>query len=120
MTCSSTMLLALIRIRSVLGRFLEHARIFAFANEEDPEVYIGSADLMHRNLDRRVEALVQVTDPEARTELDRVLALSMSDETESFELHPDGTWTRRRSSDNQPLVNLQEALLRRIVGASGK
>jgi polyphosphate kinase len=109
-----------IRVRSILGRFLEHSRVFRFGNNGSTEFWIGSADLMHRNLDRRVEALVQVTDPEARTELDRVLALSMSDETESFELHPDGTWTRRRSSDNQPLVNLQEALLRRIVGASGK
>ncbi|WP_442935245.1 RNA degradosome polyphosphate kinase [Micromonospora sp. CPCC 206061] len=109
-----------IRVRSILGRFLEHSRVFRFGNNGSTEFWIGSADLMHRNLDRRVEALVQVTDPEARAELDRVLALSMSDETESFELHPDGTWTRRRSSDNQPLVNLQEALLRRIVGVSGK
>ncbi|GLH96124.1 polyphosphate kinase [Phytohabitans aurantiacus] len=109
-----------IRVRSILGRFLEHSRVFRFGNNGSTEFWIGSADLMHRNLDRRVEALVQVTDPEARAELDRVLALSMSDETESFELHPDGTWTRRRSSDNLPLVNLQEALLRRIVGPSGK
>ncbi|MCW6009143.1 RNA degradosome polyphosphate kinase [Micromonospora sp. CPCC 205371] len=109
-----------IRVRSILGRFLEHSRVFRFGNNGSSEFWIGSADLMHRNLDRRVEALVQVTDAEARAELDKVLALAMGDETESFELHPDGTWTRRRSSDNQPLVNLQEGLLRRIVGASGK
>ena len=52
-----------ITVRSILGRYLEHSRIFAFQNDGDPQVYIGSADMMHRNLDRRVEALVRVTDP---------------------------------------------------------
>ncbi|MEJ3744211.1 RNA degradosome polyphosphate kinase [Actinomycetes bacterium KLBMP 9797] len=109
-----------IRVRSILGRFLEHSRVFRFGNAGSPEVWIGSADLMHRNLDRRIEALVQVTDATACAELERVLTFSMSDQCEAFELRPDGTWHRRRSSDNEPLVHLQEALLRRIVGRSGK
>ena len=68
---------------------------------------------MHRNLDRRVEALVQVTDPVAREELDRVIRMSMSDECEAFVLQPDGTWIRRQGE-----THLQEALLRRVLGAS--
>ncbi|MDQ7909139.1 RNA degradosome polyphosphate kinase [Phytohabitans sp. ZYX-F-186] len=102
-----------IRVRSILGRFLEHSRIFRFGNNGSTEFWIGSADLMHRNLDRRVEALVQVTDPTARDELDQVIALSMSDECEAFELQPDGTWIRRHGE-----THLQEALLRRVLGAS--
>jgi polyphosphate kinase len=100
-----------IRVRSILGRFLEHSRIFRFGNNGSAEFWIGSADLMHRNLDRRVEALVQVTDPVARGELDQLISLSMSDECEGFELQPDGNWIRRRAA-----VHLQEALLRRVVG----
>jgi polyphosphate kinase len=102
-----------IRVRSILGRFLEHSRIFRFGNNGSTEFWIGSADLMHRNLDRRVEALVQVTDPVARDELDRVITMSMSDECEAFVLQPDGTWIRRQGEKH-----LQEALLRRVVGAS--
>ncbi|MFC4039076.1 RNA degradosome polyphosphate kinase [Dactylosporangium siamense] len=98
-----------IRVRSVLGRFLEHSRVFRFGRDAAAEYWIGSADLMHRNLDRRVEALVKVTDPAAAGELDRMLKLMMSDETGAFELAGDGTWHRR------PGKNPQEALLRRMV-----
>jgi polyphosphate kinase len=73
---------------------------------------------MHRNLDRRVEALVQVTDPTACAELDRMLAMSMSDDTEGFELRGDGTWIRRVSTAERPLTHLQSALLRRVVGGT--
>ncbi|HEX7746514.1 MAG TPA: RNA degradosome polyphosphate kinase [Micromonosporaceae bacterium] len=107
-----------IRVRSILGRFLEHSRIFRFGNGGAADFWIGSADLMHRNLDRRVEALVQVTDPVARAELDRVLSAAMADDVASFELSADGTWTRRVSTPERPLINLQEALLRR-VGVTG-
>ena len=62
-----------IRVRSIVGRFLEHSRVLRFGNGGDDEFWIGSADLMHRNLDRRVEALVQITDPAAQAELRRVL-----------------------------------------------
>jgi len=98
-----------IRVRSVLGRFLEHSRVFRFGRDTRAEYWIGSADLMHRNLDRRVEALVQVTDPAATAELHRMLTLMMNDETGAFELSGNGQWHRR------PGKNPQEAVLRRIV-----
>jgi polyphosphate kinase len=121
-----------IRVRSIVGRFLEHSRVFRFGDgvvsqSGDPtasigptanpggEFWIGSADLMHRNLDRRVEALVQVTDPTARVELDRMMRLAMDERTAAFELSGDGTWHRRAADGDQPLVDLQEALLRRVV-----
>ncbi|WP_373320160.1 RNA degradosome polyphosphate kinase [Virgisporangium aurantiacum] len=107
-----------IRVRSILGRFLEHSRVFRFgADGETAEWWIGSADLMHRNLDRRVEALVRVTDADAREHLGRIITLCMSGETSAFELHADGEWRRRVADpDGGPLQNPQEALIRRIVG----
>jgi polyphosphate kinase len=118
-----------IRVRSILGRFLEHSRVFRFgdgavASRDEPlgpgadpggEFWIGSADLMHRNLDRRVEALVRVTDTAARVELARIMRLDMDERTAAFELAADGSWHRRVSAGDQPLVDPQEALLRRIV-----
>ncbi|RAY11269.1 RNA degradosome polyphosphate kinase [Actinomadura craniellae] len=83
-----------IRVRSVLGRFLEHSRVFAFEAGGDPEVWLGSADLMHRNLDRRVEALVRVADRAQRAELVRLLDLAMEDGTATWRLDGDGVWTR--------------------------
>jgi polyphosphate kinase len=105
-----------IRVRSIVGRFLEHSRIFRFGNDGDPEVWIGSADLMHRNLDRRVESLVRVTDPTAQAELASVLDLSMSAQTVAFELSPDGTWQEHEPAGGGQ--HLQGALLRRIVDRS--
>ena len=108
-----------IRVRSFLGRFLEHSRVFHFGCGELPpggEYWIGSADLMHRNLDRRVESLVRVTDPKARGELERMLHLAMDEETNAFELGPDGSWSRRtQDHPGKTFVNPQEALLRRII-----
>jgi polyphosphate kinase len=112
-----------IRVRSILGRFLEHSRVFRFGaggpEDERTEFWIGSADLMHRNLDRRVEALVRVTDPGAQADLDRVLSMAMSDDCKSFDLTVDGSWTRRVPTGDRPLFDLQAALLRRVVGQSG-
>jgi polyphosphate kinase len=105
-----------IRVRSIVGRFLEHSRVFRFGAGDDAEYWIGSADLMHRNLDRRVEALVRVTLPSAQNDLRRVLELSMSDESEGWDLSGDGTWHRRPFSTSEPHVHLQEALLRRTIG----
>ncbi|WP_372592923.1 RNA degradosome polyphosphate kinase [Actinotalea sp.] len=103
-----------IRVRSILGRFLEHARVFAFANDGDPEVFIGSADLMHRNLDRRVEALVRLADPEHITELIQLIEMSMDDDTASWHLGPDERWERHHlAADGGPLLDLQEHLIAR-------
>lgn len=85
-----------IRVRSILGRFLEHSRIFVFENGGEPQVWIGSADLMPRNLDRRVEVLVRIVDPGQRTRLINLVDLAMADSTSSWRLNPDGSWTRRR------------------------
>ena len=102
-----------IRVRSILGRFLEHARVFAFANAGEPEVMIGSADLMHRNLDRRVETLMTVG-PEHAAELINLLQLSMDDGTASWHLEPDGTWTHHHvDAGGRPLRDLQEQLIAR-------
>ena len=83
-----------IRVVSVVGRFLEHSRIFRFANGGDPEYFIGSSDLRPRNLRRRVELLVPVLDAAHRTELDRVLALYLADPT-GWELTASGAYRRR-------------------------
>ena len=105
-----------IRVRSIVGRFLEHSRIYAFGTGEDdgPEnVWMGSADLMHRNLDRRVELLIRVTDPGHKTELRSLIALAMDDEIASWWLGPDGTWARHHlDSSGAPLTDLQEHLIR--------
>jgi polyphosphate kinase len=101
-----------IRVRSVLGRFLEHSRVFVFGNGGEPEVWFGSADMMHRNLDRRIEAMVRVADPAHRTTLNRLLELGTSDTTSSWHLGPDGNWTRHSvDADGRPLRNIQEMLI---------
>ena len=100
-----------ITVRSILGRFLEHSRVFRFDNGGDPVHLIGSADMMHRNLDRRVEAVVRVRDPESRQRLDAVLDLSLAANVAAWDLGPDGQWHRRSSIDGQPLVDVQESLL---------
>ncbi|MGW5363685.1 RNA degradosome polyphosphate kinase [Actinopolymorpha pittospori] len=101
-----------IRVRSILGRFLEHSRIFWFANDGEPDVWIGSADLMHRNLDRRVEALAQVTQSDHVEELTRLLALAFDDQTAAWYLDADGGWTRHHlDADGVPLRDLQQHLI---------
>ena len=103
-----------IRVRSILGRFLEHSRIFWFANGGQPTVLIGSADLMHRNLDRRVETLVTVESDAAKLRLEAVLALGLRDNTGAWELSPDGGWQRVRPSDEVDRVDLQATLMERV------
>jgi polyphosphate kinase len=109
-----------IRVRSVLGRFLEHSRVYAFGHDDpdDPgEVWMGSADLMHRNLDRRVELLVSVTDPAEQAELRGLLDMAVHDTTSSWWLAPDGTWTRHHlDASGAPLLDIQEYLIRSRQG----
>ena len=104
-----------IRVRSVLGRYLEHSRIVSFLNDGDPQVYIGSADLMHRNLDRRVEALVRVTDPAHIAQLEHNLDLAMSEQTSSWHLDAEGVWTRHHlAEDGTALDDLHNVLMTEI------
>jgi polyphosphate kinase len=106
-----------IRVRSILGRYLEHSRIFSFENDGDPQVYIGSADMMHRNLDRRVEALVRIVRPEHLAELKGLFDEAMSDETSSWWLGEDGVWVRHDLDENgAPLDDMQAVLYKRIAG----
>jgi polyphosphate kinase len=84
-----------ISVRSIVGGFLEHSRIYHFANGPGgPELLLGSADMMPRNLDRRVEVLFPVTAPELVERLEQILTLDLADDTEAWELQPDGTWAR--------------------------
>ena len=105
-----------IRVRSVLGRFLEHSRVYEFGSGEEGrpsrEVWIGSADLMHRNLDRRVETLVRVADPAQRAELSGLIDLAMDEGTASWWLGADGAWTRHHlDASGAPLRDLQQYLI---------
>jgi polyphosphate kinase len=105
-----------IRVRSVVGRFLEHSRIYAFGADRDSgsdEVWIGSADLMHRNLDRRVELLVRVADRAQKGELRNLIDLAMDPKVASWWLGPDGIWTRHHLDESGGhLIDLQDRLIR--------
>jgi polyphosphate kinase len=88
-----------------------------FGNDGNPEYWIGSADLMHRNLDRRVEALIRVTDPNAREQLADLLDLATSESTACWELQPDGSWKQRSTAqDGTALVDYQTELMRMYTG----
>jgi polyphosphate kinase len=100
-----------IRVRSIVGRFLEHSRVMAFAGGGTPEYWLGSADLMHRNLDRRVETLVRVQDPAVQAQLAWVLDRAMAPDIFRWDLGPDGTWTRMPA--DRPGQDLQLELMRR-------
>jgi len=109
-----------IRVRSLVGRFLEHARLFRFGNEKrGVEFYLGSADLMERNLDRRVEAVVPIRHPEHHGRLDEMLELELADDVLAWELGPDGCWSKVKTKKG---VNSQEALqaLARERAAGGR
>jgi polyphosphate kinase len=90
-----------IRVYSVMGRFLEHARIYRFENGGDPEVFIGSADWMKRNLNRRVETVTPVTDPKLRDELDEIRTVYDEDNHSAWDCRPDGSYVRRRPADGE-------------------
>lgn len=90
-----------IRVNSVLGRYLEHSRIFYFENGGDPDVFIGSADMMHRNLDRRVETLVRIVQPDQIQQLKRIIDIGMSAEVDSWNLNSEGAWERKSFTDSR-------------------
>jgi polyphosphate kinase len=99
-----------IRVRSILGRFLEHSRIYRFTHGDQPLLMIGSADAMDRNLDRRVEALVRVTDDASRTRLEDALDTAFRDDVDCWEQQPDGSWARRSGPD---ALDYQQLMARR-------
>ena len=104
-----------IRVRSVLGRYLEHARVFSFVNNGDPQVFIGSADMMHRNLDRRVEALVRLADPAHLSYIESLFDLALSDNTSAWWLDATGNWTRHNLNEyGESLQDMQNVLMNDI------
>ena len=114
-----------ITVKSVLGRYLEHSRIFWFENGGKPMVYLGSADMMHRNLDRRIEALINITDPSHIEQLDTQLNRGMSDHVQSWSLQLDGAWVRHsHDSAGAPLADAQHETMVEIMsrkrGASAR
>jgi polyphosphate kinase len=108
-----------IRVRSIIGEFLEHSRIWGFANGGDTEWYIGSADLMDRNLDRRVEAVVPVEDSEAKARIAEIVEVMLADDRRSWQLQPDATWVRTETLGGQPgTVDTFETLKERALESS--
>lgn len=102
-----------IRVISILGRFLEHSRIYYFENAGEPQVYLGSADLMPRNLDRRVEILFPIEDPRhVRYIRQQVLGTSLRDNVSARLMQPDGTYKRLAPTKGQPEVNSQQIFLK--------
>jgi polyphosphate kinase len=95
-----------VQVRSILGRFLEHSRVFWFENGGTPDAWIGSADMMHRNLDRRVEVLVRLPGEDNVGAIARLLDLAFHPDTNAWLLGSDGEW-RNNGGD----VHLQEALI---------
>jgi len=105
-----------IRVHSVLGRYLEHSRIFYFENDGDPDVFIGSADMMHRNLDRRVETLVKLVQTDQIQDLRAIMDLGMSGNVATWVLGADGLWSRRGvDADGVPLPDMQDELMKLVL-----
>jgi polyphosphate kinase len=106
-----------IKVRSIVGRFLEHSRIFSFGQGDRAYYYIGSADLMERNLDRRIEAMTPVTDPALRADLQQVLEVLRRDDRRAWTLGDDGEWTRVEAADNgEPLIDTFDILMAEALG----
>jgi polyphosphate kinase len=103
-----------VRVRSILGRFLEHSRIYSFHNGGSPEYFIGSADIMERNLDRRVEALIRVDELAHQDALRTILDLSVSPRFRMWEMSEDDTWNYiKNGPEGKPLEDFQEYFIER-------
>jgi polyphosphate kinase len=109
-----------IRVISIVGRFLEHARIFRFANGGRPEHFLGSADWMSRNLDFRVEAIVPVEEPRIQEELDAILDLELGDNVKAWEMRPDGSYVQRRPGKGEEPRSSQDLLMQRAAERAGR
>jgi polyphosphate kinase len=103
-----------VHVRSILGRFLEHSRIYNFHNAGNPEFYIGSADIMERNLDRRVEALIRIDETEHKSQLAKILDLSASPLFRKWEMNDDDLWEYKKNGlEGNPLEDFQEYFIER-------
>jgi polyphosphate kinase len=102
-----------IRVRSIVGRFLEHSRIYYFGNGGSEEFFIGSADIMHRNLDRRIETLVATRSADVNHRLRGILDLALADNGSAWELRPDGHWIKVTPGESELRVELQKELMDR-------
>ncbi|MBM4267192.1 MAG: polyphosphate kinase 1 [Deltaproteobacteria bacterium] len=102
-----------VQVVSIVGRFLEHMRIFHFANGGKPEYWIGSADCMKRNLESRVEVLCPVDDPRHQEELQAILDLQLDDRRSAWEMRPDGRYVQRRPTKEKHLIGSQQILIER-------
>jgi polyphosphate kinase len=110
-----------IRVRSILGRYLEHSRIFSFLGGGDPKVYLGSADMMHRNLDRRVEVLVRLSEPNHVNSITEMFELAMSEQVSSWALESSGNWVRSQfDSEGNTLRDFQDTIMKSISEPRGK
>lgn len=105
-----------IRVISIVGRYLEHSRIFYFHNNDNPEVFIGSADWMQRNLDRRVEAVTPIEDPNCVADLTEILQILLADNRQSWELQPDGSYVRCQPTADRSEQSAQVILMERSLG----
>ncbi|MBD2679552.1 MULTISPECIES: polyphosphate kinase 1 [Nostoc] len=108
-----------IHIISIVGRFLEHSRIYYFHNNTQEEIYIGSADWMRRNLDRRVEVITPIKDPDIAKDLQEILGIMLADNRQAWELQADGTYIQRRPYDDSPEANSQKTLLNMALRSTG-
>jgi len=102
-----------IRVVSVVGRLLEHSRVYSFSHGGTQKVYISSADLMPRNLDNRVELAVPIEDPALRAQVMETVELCLSDNHNAWDLGSDGVWVRRVPDAGDQIVDAQETLMRR-------
>ncbi len=108
-----------IRVTSVVGRFLEHSRIYYFHNGGEEEIYLGSADLMPRNLDRRVEVLFPLEDPDLIQQVkDQILAAYLADNVKGREMRSDGTYVRKQTGRRSSPANVQSLLIERVKSGS--
>jgi polyphosphate kinase len=104
-----------IRVRSIVGRFLEHSRLYSFEAGEETSIFVGSADLMTRNLDHRIEILAPVENARIRQELNGVLDSAFADNTNAWELAADGRWARLSPGESEKAHSHQATMMRRAL-----
>ena len=108
-----------IRVISIIGRFLEHSRIFYFHNNGEEEIYIGSADWMTRNLSRRVEAVTPIESPEIFRDLQEILGVMLADNRKAWELQPDGTFVQRKPGKDKEVRDTHNTFMEMALQSAG-